>query len=536
MPVPVFTASADFTLPTGIAADLTLTADAIDYRGGVIRQSRLEASLANGAALLKVFSAQMPGGSDLSLSGTVTSANGSPQFSGRADFVSDNLRGTLGWLGADSTIAADRLRKGSIGADITASPAQVQLTNWTMGLDTTRMRGGLTLLLRERPAFGLALDLGKINLDAYLPPEGQADKTQQASETGTTATDAPSPLAQAAIALNSFDANVRIGFDEITVRKTRSSADSLRRVFRTERFPLADCHCRSAGATVNLKGSLAGAITEPNTELEFDISAKSVARLARLAGLEPNETLQRIGAATVSGNILGDLSALTIDAMAEAAGASASVKGILYPLAQPLNVDLAIKLQHESAEELASLVSPDLLSSDMTLGSVAVAATVVSAPDSAYGLDATMDIGGGKLSLKGTVGADVETTAIALDTRYSHPDIVALIRSLPPAIHPRNAISARQHWSAVWKARPPTWRSTDYALASAQFRYQAKPLLAFTGPRPKLTLAAESGTIAIDPWLPGETAVPSGGVAPVVPVKRHSRTWSRETIDIGITR
>ena len=47
-----------------------------------------------------------------------------------------------------------------------------------------------------------------------------------------------------------------------------------------------------------------------------------------------------------------------------------------------------------------------------------------------------MNIGGGKLSLKGTVGAVVETTAIALETRYSHPDIVALIRSLSPSYAP----------------------------------------------------------------------------------------------------
>ena len=295
--------------------------------------------------------------------------------------MSDNLRGTLGWLGAEfNSIAADRLRKGSFGTDITASPAQVQLTNWTMGLDTTRMRGGLTLLLRERPAFGLALDLGKINLDAYLPPEGQADKTQQTSEADTPATDVPSLLKQAAIALNNFDANVRIGFDEITVRKTPIIGGQLEAriqngALSVNRLAIADL----AGAAVTLKGSLAGAITEPNTEIEFDISAKSIARLVRLAGLEPDGTLQRIGAATVSGNILGDLSTLTTDAMAEAAGASASVKGIVYPLAQPLNVELAIKLQHDRAEELASLMSPGLLSNDMTLGSMAVAATVVSA-------------------------------------------------------------------------------------------------------------------------------------------------------------
>ncbi|WP_193173428.1 AsmA family protein [Nisaea nitritireducens] len=532
-PAPANTGTAEFALPTGIDADLVLTADAVDYRGGVIRHPRLEASLANGAAVLKVFSAQMPGGSDLSLSGTAKSANGSPQFSGRADFVSDNLRGTLGWLGIDiDSVAADRLRKGSIGADIAASPEQIQLTNWTMDLDTTRIRGGLTLLLRDRPAFGLALDLGKINLDAYLPPEGQTGTAQPASDADKTAPAGPSPMEQAAVALNSFDANVRIGFDEITLRKTPIIGGQLEAriqngALSVSKLAIADL----GGAKVNLSGSLAGAVSDPNTKLEFEIAAKSVARLARLAGLEPDETLQRIGAATLNGSILGDLSALTVDATAKAVGATASVKGIVHPLAQPLNVDLAVKLQHPSADKLAATLAPDALPKDVTLGSLALAATVMSAPDGAYGLDATMDLGGGQLGLKGTVAPGPETTAVALDTRYSHPDVVALIRALSPGYTPSKRDLGPATLASRLEGNTDNLKINGLRLGLGPVSLTGTASLALAGPRPKLTLAAESGTIAIDPWLPKGSAAPAGGVAPAVPVKSSSRTWSRETID-----
>lgn len=532
-PAPANTETAEFTLPTGIDADLVLTADAVDYRGGVIRHPRLEASLAEGTAVLKVFSAQMPGGSDLSLSGTAESANGSPHFSGRADFVSDNLRGTLGWLGIEiDSVAADRLRKGSIGADITASPEQIQLTNWTMDLDTTRIRGGLTLLLRDRPAFGLALDLGKINLDAYLPPEGQTGEEQPASGADKAAPAGPSPMEQAAVALNSFDANVRIGFDEITLRKTPIIGGQLEAriqngALSVSKLAIADL----GGATVNLSGSLAGAVSDPNTKLEFEIAAKSVARLARLAGLEPDETLQRIGAATLNGSILGDLSALTIDATAKAVGATASVKGIVHPLAQPLNVDLAVKLQHPSADKLTATLAPDNLPEGVTLGSLALAATVMSAPDGAYGLDATMDLGGGQLGLKGSVAPGPETTAVSLDTRYAHPDVVALIRTLSPNYTPSKRDLGPATLESRLEGNTDNLKINGLRLGIGPVSLTGTASLALTGPRPKLTLAAESGTIAIDPWLPKGSAAPAGSVAPVVPVKSSSRTWSRETID-----
>ena len=144
-----------------------------------------------------------------------------------------------------------------------------------------------------------------------------------------------------------------------------------------------------------------------------------------------------------------------------------------------------------------------------------------------------MDIGGGKLSLKGTVGADMETTAIALDTRYSHPDIVALIRSLSPGYTPSKRDLGPATLVSRLEGTTANLEINGLRLGLGPVSLSGKASLAFTDPRPKLTLAAESGTIAIDPWLPGETAVPSGGVAPVVPVKSSSRTWSRETIDIS---
>lgn len=523
---------AAFTLPAGIDASLTLTADAVDFRGGVIRQPRVVAALADGIVVLEVLSAQMPGGSDLTVSGTLEPRDGQPQFAGRADFVSDNLRGALAWLGSDlDAIAPDRLRKGSLGADVTASPEQIQLTNWTMDLDTTQVRGGLTLLLRERPAFGLALSLGKLNLDAYLPPENTQDAAATGGDTSA-GTSSPSALQQLAVVLNTFDANVRIGFEEITLRQTTILNGNVDATIQNGALEVRDLTVADlGGARVALSGSLAGSVTDPNTRLTFDIDAKSAARLARLAGLEPNETLQRLGAVKLKGSILGDLSNMTVDATTDAIGGTASVKGVVQPLGQPLALDLAVKLQHPDVNRLAATLSPGAIPETMRFGSIAVAATVVTTGSGAFGIDATMDLSGGKLGLDGTVDTGADVPSLALGASYAHPDVVALIRSFVPGYAP-----ARRDLGPV--ALESRIEGTTETLAIKDLRLGAGPAaltgtaeLTLGGPRPKLALAAETGAIEIDPWLPKEAVRPAGGVAPAVPVKSGSRAWSRETID-----
>jgi len=526
-------AAAPFALPAGIEANLTLTADAMDFRGGVVRQPRAEIALSNRTLLLKVLSAQMPGGSDLTVSGALDSANGKPHFAGRVDFVSDNLRGALAWLGADlDAVAPDRLRKGSLGADITATPEQVQLTNWIMDLDTTRIGGGLTLLLRERPAFGLALNIGKLNLDAYLPPEGSGDGGQAGGDAGTAPSGGPTPMQQAALALNTFDANIKLNFDELLVRQTAILKGKIDATIQNGTLNLRNLSIDDlGGARVNLSGSLAGSVADPNTRLVFEIDAKSAARLARLGGIEPSDTLQRIGAVKLAGNILGDLSNLTVDATAQAVGGSASIKGVLQPLARPLDLDLALKFQHPNVKRMAEILSPGALPADMTLGSVALAATLVSTGNGALGVDATMDLDGGQFGVKGTVDTRGEMAKLALDTRYAHPDVVALIRNFAPGYNPEKRDLGPVKLETRLEGTTENLAINGLKLGAGPLALTGTATLALKDPRPKLTFVAETGTVAIDPWLPKGSARPAGGAAPAVPVTSGARTWSRETID-----
>ena len=141
----------------------------------MVDQVRLVATLLpEGLLGVQQFSAQLPGGSAISLAGDVAPADGQPSFAGVLEASSDNLRGLLGWLGVDvAAVPNDRLRNLAFASRVTATPTEVQLGEIDMRLDDSKIAGGIVIALpgetRAQPAFGIGLALDQINVDAYMP-------------------------------------------------------------------------------------------------------------------------------------------------------------------------------------------------------------------------------------------------------------------------------------------------------------------------------------------------------------------------------
>jgi hypothetical protein len=149
---------------------VTLNAEAALLRGGLVRQLRAELRLLDGQLALRQLNALLPGGTELSGFGRVSSTGPQPAYEGEVDIVSDNLRVALSWLGLEPrAIAPDRLRRAALSARMSLVGDRLAVPSFDLKLDTSRMFGGGTLTLVAAPRLDLRLAIDRIPLDPYQP-------------------------------------------------------------------------------------------------------------------------------------------------------------------------------------------------------------------------------------------------------------------------------------------------------------------------------------------------------------------------------
>lgn len=522
-----------FTLPENMRVKLAVSADAIDHGGRTVRQLRLEGQLDQGAVSVDVLTAQLPGGTNVTVNGTIYADAGLPRFVGRADVVSDNLRTALNWLEVPlEGLAADRLRKGVFRADIDASPRQVELSNWTVDVDNTSIGGGLSLLLRDRPAFGLSLVVDKLNLDAYLPADPPAGAVGSSPVVG----DDPSkgPGAEISKLLASFDANLSITVAEARYRNTVIRGTELDATIQSGEIIIRDFSVKDVGgAELRLVGKLAGTIAEPSTDINVSISAKSTAKLARLAGVEITETIKKLGGFEFQSKILGSPASLTLDAILKIANAQLDAKGVVRPLASPIGLDLALKFSHPRTEKLLALFDNEITTRELKLGPGTLTASILTGADRNIDIDTTLNLAASRVTVKGWVKAFAAEPKIDARVTMDHPDIVKLIRFGMPKFKPsrRDLGPFSVKFDIAGGAK---------ALNLAGLSLKAGPVLlagdggvSLSGPRPKFSVRLGTDIFEVDPWLGPTPAKPKGAAVPVVPVRSGGREWSRERIDMS---
>lgn len=527
-----------FTLPQGLRVKFAIVADGVDYGGRAVRQIRLDGLLDQGAIVVDVLTAQLPGGTNATVTGTVYADGGLPRFVGRADVVSDNLRTALTWLEVPlDGLAADRLRKGVFGADIDASPKQVELSNWTVDVDNTRIGGGLSLALRDRPAFGLSLVVDKVNLDAYLPSvEASGKQSSDNAESSAQGAAKGDVGAEVTALLASFDANLLVKIGEARYRNTVIRGAALDATVQAGEIVIRDLSVVDiAGAGLKVTGKLAGTVAAPSTDIDVGVSAKSAAALARLAGLEVGETIQKMGGFSLRSKILGSPASLTLDAVLDAVDGRLEAKGVVRPLASPVGLDLALKLSHPRAEALLALFGGGQSPAPLKLGAATVSASVLTTAENNIDLDATVTVATSRISFKGLLKAFAATPEVEARVSVDHPDIVNLIRLGAPNFKP-----ARRDLGPF--ALGFDMKGDAGALAFSGLSIQAGPAnlvgsgaARFDSDRPKFTVSLTSDTLAVDPWLEADAPKPKGAVV-AVPASSAGREWSRERIDLGALR
>ena len=425
-PVPARPKSTEpMAIPTTFTAGLKAEVDSITYRGGSIRQATLDAEISNGEIVIKKLQAQFPGSSDAAVFGFVSLDKGAPRFEGNVEANANELRRIFEWLGvAVPPVAGDRLRRLTMKADVRATPAEVQISGLDLQIDSSWLKGGVTVALRERLAFGSDLTLDRLNLDAYMTsaPAPSATAAKPAAAAAAAAKPAPGPAAGLG-ALSSFDANVKMKIDAleyqgVPIRNIALDGTLFDGALDLRSFSVGD----AAGAKVQASGKISGLAGAPELAgFQIDASAADVGRVASLFKVELPLSPAKIGAVQLKGRFDGPMLGPKIALDLTAAGGSAEIEAtpsVLALLGQPMTVTVR-KLSHPDLRALLARLDIDYRPAG-ALGGIDLAAQIAVQPTSIAVTNLKGKIGATTLEGTATVGLGGPKPKIVADLKAGH--------------------------------------------------------------------------------------------------------------------
>ena len=380
-----------FALPPDIDATVAIAVGAISYRGGVINDARLAAELSKGELTLSELSALLPGGSTVSANGTVAAADGAPQFSGAIEGKSDNLRALLDWLQVTpGQVPADRLRTLALTSKVTATPASLELQDLDLTLDSSHITGGARIALagatRAKPAFGVGLAIDQLNVDAYLPPSGEAQAGGGAGGGGAKAGALPleglAPLA-------GIDANVEIRVGKLTLNEQTLQSVHLDGTLQGGALTLRDLSVKEfAGGKGALSGTISDLAGQPRFDTTFDLTARDAGKAFQLAGLGKAPP-GKLGALKLGGTLSGGAQDIAYDVTFSIAGvgASGAAKGKATGIGAGIpRIDTTFDLKAKDPGPLATFAGMSAADASK-LGALSLVGTATSGAD-----DLTYDV------------------------------------------------------------------------------------------------------------------------------------------------
>ena len=398
-----------FTIPDSMTGTLDLAVEALVYRGQVVRQLRLNASLADARVAIDQAFALLPGSSDLSMTGTLVNADGTPQFNGRLEAASDNLRGVMTWLGADmSDIPADRLRRMDLSSRIDATTKQLIFSDIDLRVDLSRITGGIVVAPRARLGLGIGLAIDNINLDAYLPTATRASAPQPTQAAATPgAADAAAPDRPGL--LDQFDANLKLRVGSLSALGMTAKSLHVDGTLQGGVLTLHEARVGDvAGSSGRFVGVISGLTGVPAAQGTLEVSVTDPVRLAKLAGIESavleSTVLQGIGPLTLTGDFDGTPQQVKFSATLNALDGRLALAGTAEPGRAPLVFDLEAEASHGDLAALATgLLGPDTATPD--LGALNLHGRVTGTPRAfrISGLSGSV----GPIDLSGELSADL---------------------------------------------------------------------------------------------------------------------------------
>jgi uncharacterized protein involved in outer membrane biogenesis len=341
--------------PFAAGGTVDLTVPAIDTTGGLIRDTRLRASVAGSVVAIGDLTATLPGGTRLSLTGSVDTAAAEPKVELAVDASTDDLRTLLGWAGVDPIgIAVNRLRRAEAAFTLAGQPSGFTVSRLRFSLDGVAYKGGIAYASagadRRRPGLGLRLEADRLDLDAFRMPGTLAWSDQLRD-------DAAFRAAVSAV-LTGVDANVRIDLGTL-VLDGRSWTDLVIDATLTDgQVAIRQAGAGVAGGRIDIAGSVKDLFALSG--LDVSVAASFDDPAAALHGFL-QESIGRIGTlgtVAIDGRLVGEPSALVVDLTAAVLGGTVQVGGTVDVGALDRPGDLAVRLISPDLPQLLRALDP----------------------------------------------------------------------------------------------------------------------------------------------------------------------------------
>ena len=545
-------------IPTATEADVDFTIDALTWREGVIRQATAHLALADGVVTIGPASALLPGGAKVDIVGRLTADGDGRWMHSVAEVAAEDLRAILSWLGVDvGDIPADRLRRLSASADLSASGDRIAASGLDIRVDTTRIAGNAAVVTGARPQIAADLAVDAVNVDAYLAAAGAAPSgAAEPASSGETATldNAPQEGAQASpdpaaddpwAVLDEIDADVALTVDALTYDGIRLAGLELDAALEDGDLTVRRASVEdAAGARASVTGVARAVATEPSFDLAVEGAADSLDGVAALLDIDPDIRTEAFGKATLNGSFAGDEEALEVDFALAAGPSTVRLDGTVErPFDEPA-ADLALRLHASSAAALAraaGLTPPPVVT---RLGSLAIDGDIDGNLDS-VALELSAETAGVTVQIDGRVTDPFASPGYSVDVDLSHPHAEALIETLVGASAADVALGALRISGKVSGDRTVA-NFGDVAATMGESTLGGGVFLLLEQEPPVFSAELHGGVLDLA-WLGGGLAASresdddllrltaddpaSTGIDGATPA---SARWSEETIDLAV--
>ena len=519
-----------FALPLDIGARLNFEADVLDIGDDVVRQVRLEGELADGAVTVRHLAAQLPGGTNAVLAGTLHPEAGKPRFIGTMDIASDNLRALLAWLQIPvEAVPSDRLRTSTYRSGIDATPDQVKLTEWDILIDSTRIGGGVVALLGERRSFGLGLNIDRITLDPYLAPASPATgAAQPGAESGAAAEPWLDEL------LAAFDANIWVQVGEAALRGHSLQGITIDGTLVGGRMTLREGSIGNfAEGSYTLTGTMVGA--DPDTaDLSLTVENGSAVHLARLLDVALPAPLGTLDRFSGRGDIAGSDRGFGITADISTGGGTLDVAGTVVP-ATPPEFSLTMEAAHPAAETVIGQLFDIADTASLPSGPGRMTLSLASRIDTKVEVTSKLEFAAGRIEVDGVTNPFAAVPELDVRVHAVHPDVAHLLRSgeADPASPGPGALDLEARLTGTTE----TFELHPIDIRVGTTDIGGSGRVDLTGARPAVALSLSSGPLVLDHVLPAAESAPVPPVAvPASPPAPGPRGWSREPVDLAAFR